>query len=83
MKPQRVYQRLRADNDPNGNPQRLWIVYDVSTDGAGDEVEVYDEAYRGKPREALAGMIELPSVDISKSDYHARKRDARERGILR
>lgn len=89
-----VYQHLRATNDPNGNPQRLFVVYGFAewttynepglSDGRRIDVStvaVYDEGYRGRP-EALRGLPELPCVDISRSDYHQRIRNARDAGIL-
>jgi hypothetical protein len=81
-------QRLMAPNDPNGNPQRLVAVYDLGQ--AGDMVALYDEGYSGR-QIALEDMtqtereyrIELPSWDIGRSEYHAAKREAKRRGMLR
>ncbi len=62
-------QHLRAPNDPNGNPQRLYVVYD----DAGDVLEVIDEGYRGLPK-ALRDIKHLPDVQIPRSEYHEWKR---------
>jgi len=83
----RTYQHLKADNDPNGNAQRLYVVYELQTmppsEGLGywTIVEVYDEGYN-LPAE-LKGMPELPSVRISKTDYHMRYDMAKGAGLLR
>ena len=70
-----AYQHLRASNDSNGNPRRLWIVY--GRDGAPLRIE--DEGYSG--REAVRGLNcpELPSAEITPKDYRAWLRLARER----
>lgn len=87
--PSPVYQHLRALNDPNGNPQRLYVVYEwIIPDEKYRQPEhwatvaVWDEGYIGLP-DALRDMPSLPSIDISRSDYHERIRAARERGILK
>ena len=43
-------------------------------------IAVYDQGYRGHlvPKDA----VELPSIDISKSDYHAYVKTATKSGIL-
>jgi hypothetical protein len=58
-------QHLKAENDPNGNPQRLFLVYDKH----GDVISVYDEGYRGEPAD-INRLPHLPSIEISKSEYH-------------
>jgi hypothetical protein len=63
-------QHLRAENSPNGNPQRLYIVYD----DAGKVLSVIDEGYRGLPKE-LRDLAHLPDVVIPKSEYHSWKRE--------
>jgi|WetSurSiteA1Bulk_404760.scaffolds.fasta_scaffold41583_3 hypothetical protein len=84
----RAYQHLKADNDPNGNPQRLYVVYELQTmppsEGLGywTIVEVYDEGYAGLPQ-ALHGMPQLPDVSIRRSDYHSRYNMAKGAGLLR
>jgi len=88
----RAYQHLKADNDPNGNAQRLYVVYELREDETlrrmgetphqwWEIVEVYSEGYN-LPAE-LRGMPELPSVRISKSDYHMRYDMAKGAGLLR
>lgn len=79
--PATAYQHLRAPNDPNGNPQRLFIEYTFDDEtGYWSTVAVYDDGYHGRP-ERLRDVPELPPVNISRSDYHARLRNARDRGI--
>lgn len=77
----RLVQNLKADNDPSGNPQRLWVMYllDDGDDYAGTYY-VADEGYRGKP-ESFKGLTELPAVRIPKSEYHALVRHAKRTGI--
>ncbi len=78
----RFYQRVRANNDPSGNPQRLYVEYNLTDDPSGDPVNVWDEGYRGCP-ESLRGLPELPSVSVAKSEYHAWVREAKGRGVYR
>ncbi len=70
----KVFQHQRALKDPNGNPQRVYVVYQIGDDdgtgyGGAHIVETIDEGYGGLPTK-LRGMIELPSVEISRSSYH-------------
>jgi hypothetical protein len=59
-----AYQHLRAKNDVNGNPRRLFVVY-----GPGGEVlEVIDEGYRGWPVH-LRDIAQLPTFDITPTEY--------------
>lgn len=69
-----MFQHLRAEHSPNGNPQRCFVL--IGKDGG--IVSVIDEGYRGLPSECR-GLIELYSVDISKSDYHDYLRIGREK----
>lgn len=68
-----LYQHLRAPNDRNGNPRRLYVFYktdeDGDTQGYASLVRVHDEGYAGRPLHLLEGAIELPSVGISASEY--------------
>jgi hypothetical protein len=76
----RAYQHQQADNDPSGNPQRLYVVYERHGQH-WRTVAVYDEGYRGRP-DALRHVSELPPVTIPKREYHDRLRSARSAGIL-
>ena len=60
-----IAQNLRAPNDIDGNPRRLWVAY--SSDD-GDPVAVYDEGYSGDP---FAGTkrVTVSSVEISAGEY--------------
>jgi len=73
----RTFQQWVADHDVDGNPQRLYMVYELDEDESNPEgyrypfwrlVEVYDEGYHGKPRE-LFHMAEMPRVEVSASVY--------------
>lgn len=72
MNPPKFCQHLRAPTSPNGNPQRLYVVYDDD----GDILDVIDEGYRGLPKE-LRALKHLPDVEISRSSYHEWKREAK------
>lgn len=77
--PDLAYQHLRAPNDPNGNPRRVYVIMRLH---AGDRyggwahiLAVLDEGYSGVqavdgagygPR---SGMVELPSIDVSPATY--------------
>ena len=75
-------QNLRTDNDRNGNPRRLWLVYGV--DGITQTAQtaaLVDEGYEG--RRSLLGVlsqaeydaaIELPPAVITPKEYNTRKR---------
>ena len=71
----KYFQHQKAQNDPNGNPQRVFVIYEESGHvwrGIAhlSAIARIDEGYAGTPYEALAGMTEIPAVNISKSDYH-------------
>lgn len=57
-------QHLRAPNDYNGNPRRVYVVYNR----AGDVVDAIDEGYRGLPQ-SLRGVAGLPSIEVAPSVY--------------
>jgi hypothetical protein len=66
-----VTQQLRAPNDVNGNPRRVWMVYEISDVeqlGWARVVAAYDEGYAGTPRE-VRELTELPSVEVSATEY--------------
>ena len=75
-----LIQNLRTDNDRNGNPRRLWLIYGVS-EGVAEIVAVVDEGYEGRrclldvlSPAVYASAIELPAVDITPKEYSTRKR---------
>ena len=53
-------QHLKADNDINGNPQRLYIII------RGNGYEIKDEGYGGEPQ---GDYVYLPPVNISTKEY--------------
>lgn len=67
----KVYQHLNAGNDVNGNPRRLYVIYDL--DNAGDISAVIDEGYAGRGALHNAGiradLIELAELDIPPAEY--------------
>ena len=58
----KAYQHMKAPQDRNGNPRRLWMVYE------GREFYAIDEEYKGRPA-FLRDYLELIPVNISVSDY--------------
>jgi len=56
-------QHLRADNDSNGNPQRLYLVYRKD----GTIKNVIDEGYSGRPQ---IDAFELMMINITSKEYH-------------
>jgi len=64
------YQHLNAGNDTNGNPRRVFVLYDAQ----GDIVRTIDEGYRGTPSECR-GLVQLPGFGIKPAEYRALLRD--------
>ena len=71
------FQIWDADHDGSGNPQRIFMVYELDEDESNPEfhrypfwrlTDVYDEGYHGKPVE-LRHMAEMPKVEVSASVY--------------
>ena len=68
-------QHIKAPNDVNGNPRRLFMV--VWLYDNGNVTTAYDEGYAGrgaipgKRNTEFASMpdIELPSVNVSSAEY--------------
>lgn len=78
----RVYQHIKAPNDSNGNPRRLYIVYEVSlTEPQGaDVVAVFEEAYMGIPA-ALKSMASLYPVSVAVSEYNGFIKLGKSKGV--
>lgn len=68
---------LAAPNDTNGNPRRLFVVFN-DTDNM---VEVWDEGYHGKPK--ALGAYNPARIHIPASEYREILRFAKEQGIFR
>ena len=68
-----LFQILRRNNDVNGNPYRLVMVYDV----AGNLTEAY-EARSSSPNICHTlrkrGLRELPMFHLGPAEYNATKR---------
>jgi hypothetical protein len=60
------YQHLRhvGGNDTNGNPRRIFVLYDAQ----GNIVQTINEGYRGTPSE-VRGLVQLPGYSVSASDF--------------
>lgn len=70
-----MYQHLRADNDRNGNPRRLFLI--LTHDGG--VADIIDEGYMGKGAMNAYpwhDMTELPSIDITTAEYRSMVRNA-------
>ena len=66
---------IAAKNDPNGNPQRGWLI----ADDEGNFTDFVDEGYLGNAalKEAgYAGISGTPRIQVSRSTYHEAYRDA-------
>jgi len=64
-------QQLKAPNDRNGNPQRVWVVYAIDEgDGLAFPVETINEGYGGIP-EKCRELIRLLPVEVSTKEYKA------------
>ena len=65
---------LAAKNDPNGNPQRLYLVLDAET---GAVIEAVDEGNRGigslyEAYPHFKGLAFSPvRIEVSRSEYHS------------
>lgn len=60
----KAYQHMIAKNDSNGNPRRIWFVYE------GRDFYAIDEGYSGRPK-FLSEYTELMPVNISAGEYRA------------
>lgn len=64
-------QHIRAPNDANGNPQRLYLVFSIYTPSF---VNAYDEGYLGEdaiPRavRAASSTVWLPAINVGVTEY--------------
>lgn len=59
----KAYQHMKAKNDANGNPRRLFMVYE------GRDFYAIDEGYSGRPKFLVDGYIELVPVNITAREY--------------
>lgn len=60
-------QNLKSTNDVNGNPRRLWVIYDARKDPAFP-IEVINEGYGGEPEECRS-LIHLTPVRVSPKEH--------------
>jgi hypothetical protein len=77
-----IFQHLRAPNDRNGNPRRLWVLYDKNTGGV---IQVIEEGYGGRPKDCDArhidGAVEVSPICIDVTEYNTWRREAKRTGI--
>ena len=67
------FQHVTAPQDRNGNPQRLFMVYE------GEDIYAINEGYKGKPA-FLREYYELVPIKVSVAEYRAwRSEDTREK----
>ena len=75
----RIVQHQRCKNDANGNPRRLFVLWDAS----GNIVAVADEGYRGWPakewgtRNDINAITEVSPVDITLAERRSTIRYAK------
>jgi len=75
------YQNQRAQNDSNGNPLRLFVVFNLRPSRSyAPWVAVYEDGYRGKPKE-VEGYPEIPPVQITNKEYREQVKAAKAQGI--
>lgn len=67
----KIAQLVRTTNDVNGNPRRLWAVYDITetSNNLGVlPVKVIDEGYEGRPAETRAYPC-LTAVHVTPAEF--------------
>lgn len=77
-----IVQHLKAPNDSNGNPRRLWAVYGSYS---GNLVELIEEGYAGRPdacnKRLNPDVVEVLEVNITVGEYNVWKKYAKEQHI--
>lgn len=73
-----LIQQQRATHDQNGNPRRVWVVFNPMT---GQRILSVNEGYMGRQclmseigTDEYYKAIELSSVDITVAEYNLRLR---------
>lgn len=66
----KTFQHWKAPHDANGNPRRVFVVFDEQ----GDIYDAIDEGYSGRPA-PLAKLGELPNVRVTADEYREVLRD--------
>lgn len=61
-----MFQHIRAENDANGNPRRLWVFYRPD----GIICKVIDEGYSGRPA-LCKGLVELAEINVGPKEYRS------------
>ena len=69
-----VIQHVKAPNDKNGNPRRLYLVTDTNNGAFTTRTQAFDEGYAGPGvipghKRNVAHAIELPSVHVTAREY--------------
>lgn len=57
-------QQLRTKHDTNGNPRRVWVLYNAR----GEAIRVADEGYAGDPFRGIVA-VQLPSITVTPREY--------------
>ena len=67
-----AWQHIRAPNDVNGNPRRLFLVHSITPAG-GTSFDVYDEGYSGfrAMPDNIRKLPQLCTVDVAVKEYRA------------
>ncbi len=77
-----LIQYMYATDDRNGNPRRLFVIYEIKVESCVAEiVTVGDEGHGNRPHIG-ADAVWLPAVSITAAEYrawHARLRPAKQR----
>ena len=80
-RPELYVQQLRAPNDANGNPRRLWAIYCPET---GDLLGIHDEGYQYSTARTVmrefygeATYVVLPAIVTTPQEYRNLLRTAR------
>lgn len=64
-----ICQRINTTHDTNGNPRRLWVLYQIEAYTVNPMPRaVISEGYSGRP-ESCRGIPELPNINVSPSEY--------------
>lgn len=77
----KIVLHLRTNNDTNGNPRRLFLVFDPTTGGV---LHGYDEGYSGRSvfKADYPDTVELGTFDIVPGEYRNIKKQLSQAGKL-
>lgn len=77
-----IVQHIRTNNDVNGNPRRLYVVYQLPKRAGlfAQIVGVFEEGYGGMP-DALRKLTEISPVYVGGAEYQRYKRVGKSKGV--